>query len=179
VASSGFEDYDLVVDPSYQWLGDVVMSLHRPENRDDKRIRQSWHKKLVPLILYGRELVKRHPQALHLRHVWSLALVHCCRDKCSLSLDIRRELATQVLTVGYRLGRWSEPESSAVQFLNVAIAQHWLKFVDGATLRFTTEGYQLIYPFTRYEFNQLYNIRSLDSLIDHEECEATDEGSAS
>jgi hypothetical protein len=159
--------FDLAVDQRYQWMLDALLSLNKPNWRDKRALRQL-DQNLVGLMLYGRELAKHHPQAVALRDVWSLTLIHLCRNKTLPGLDINRTFAMQVLDVSYAICYRDENAPSSKQFFIKAIRNHWIKVVDAATWRFTMEGYQFIYPFTRSK-RSVEELRNLEPFVDHDD----------
>lgn len=171
-------DRDWVNNPALVRLLNLIRRIaHNPGYGAPSYRERDGELRLIQLVEYGQALRALAVNNEGLKQVWGMALVYCLRDPFSKPrFDIcceHAERGAELLHAG------CFPQGNAKLFaamlLLSALNNHWLKEVNLTTLRFTTEGFQLIYPFTRYADETLAGIRSLDCVLDYGESPDFDE----
>jgi hypothetical protein len=171
------EDRDWVNNPACLRLLALIRGItHDPGYGAPSYRERDGELRLIQLVEYGNAFRKLRMNNERLKQVWGMALVHCLRDPFSKPrFDVHCEHAERGLAL---LREICFPDGDARRFavtlLLAALNGHWLKEVDLAALRFTVEGFQLIYSFTRRADKTLDGIRELDSELDYEEPELPD-----
>lgn len=147
-----------------KFVQDVVFDEYRKRDADVMILR---------LAAYGDELHKMGVQNEKYESMWALTLVHCLRNPFSQPrFDVSRKHAEYAVATMRNVCFFeADGTQFAASFLSRAIRRHLLKEIDPDTLRFTTEGFQFIYPFTRGGERPLDELRGLAAFRDFDEQE--------